>query len=151
MDNDTEVHNIPWVAIPGVIRPNFSFKKLQVSFPTQYPSSLITMILYASIFYIYIGGVYNLVEDPLAFGGGVENKPILIYPDEDKQFLIEGIVAGTVMMMGAIGLYLIKSATNDPHDTAKAISYQVIGTILTIIALFILQNMYQCKKFPDTC
>ncbi|MCY3411428.1 MAG: hypothetical protein INQ03_07325 [Candidatus Heimdallarchaeota archaeon] len=149
--SESNKSTLPWVAIPGVKRPQFVFNKIKFVLPTRIPSNFIFLAIFLSILYIYIGGVYNLVEDPLAFGGGEDGNPILIYPSQDRQFLIEGLVAGLVMMMGALGLYLINSATNDPHDTSRAVSYQTFGVILIVIAFFILNNMYNCKIDSTAC
>lgn len=137
--------NLPWVVVPGVKRPKFEFVKIKFALPTRIPSSLVFVLIYFSIFYIYAGGVYDLVEDPLAFGQDANRDPLLIYPSQDRQFLLEGIVAGLVMMMGAAGLYMISAATSDPHDTSRASTYQTIGVLVILIAFFILQNMYKKK------
>ncbi len=149
--SDSNKSSLPWVAIPGVKRPNFVFTKVSLSIPTKIPSNMVYFLVFLSIFYIYIGGVYDLVEDPLAFGGNANNEPLLIFPSQDRQFLIEGIVAGLIMMLGAGGLYLMSQATKDPHDTSRASTYQSIGVILIVIAFFVLQNMYKCKINPEVC
>lgn len=144
--------SLPWVAnIWGVKRPNFELAKISFSIPTTIPFGLVRTLVFFSIFYIYIGGVYDLVENPLAFGGSDTGGPALIWQSQDRQFLLEGIVAGLLMFLGFGGLYLIAQATSDPHDTERANRNQLAGTIFIIIAFYILQNMYQCKIRPDSC
>jgi hypothetical protein len=89
--------------------------------------------------------VYNLVKDPFARGADSQGNPVLIFTDQDRQFAIEGYVAGIVMFMGALGLYFLSQATADPHNPNRATSYQTIGVVMIIIAFLILQSMYNCK------
>lgn len=134
---------LPWV--PGLKRPNFVFYRIKVSIPRRIPPTLIYVLIYFSILYIFSGGVYNLVKDPFARGADQNGQPVLIYTDEDRQFVIEGYVAGIVMFMGAAGLYLLSQATTDPHNPSRATSYQTMGVIVIFLAFLILQSMYNCK------
>ncbi|MHA2097565.1 MAG: hypothetical protein ACW99A_02675 [Candidatus Kariarchaeaceae archaeon] len=135
---------LPW--IPGFYRPNFIFYKLKISIPTRIPSSFIYFAIFASIFYIFAGGVYDLVEDPFARGSDSEGNPILIWPDQDRQFLIEGVVAAMVMFMGAGGLYLLNQATSDPHNPSRATYMQAMGIGMIIVAFITLQSMFNQKS-----
>ena len=131
---------LPWLV--GLKRPNFVFYRIKVTIPTSIPCSLIYGLIYFSILYIFVGGVYDLVEQPYARGADASGNPLLIFQDQDRQFLIEGIVAGVMMFVGAAGLYFISQATTDPHNTSRATSYQTIGVILIFLAFIILQSMY---------
>lgn len=134
---------LPW--IPGLQRPNFIFYRIRFSLPTKIPPALIYGLIYLSILYIYAGGVYDLVEKPFARGADAQGNPVLIWPDQDRQFLIEGIVAGIIMFLGAAGLYMLNQATADPHNPNRATTYQTIGAVLIVIAFIILQSMYKTK------
>ena len=142
---------LPWL-IPGFQRPNFKFYKIKMAIPTEIPQNLIFLVIYLSILYIFIGGVYNLVnEDTIAFGTASDGGPELFYPGQDRQFLIEGIVAGVIMFVGAAGLYLLNQATTDPHNVNRAATYQIIGGLLVMLSYFVLANMFRCKINPSEC
>ncbi len=134
---------LPW--IPGFQRPNFIFYRIRVSIPTKIPPALIYGLIYLSILYVYVGGVYDLVEEPYARGSDAQGNPVLIWPDQDRQFMIEGIVAGLVMFLGAAGLYMLSQATTDPHNPNRATTYQTIGAVMIALAFIILQSMYKTK------
>ncbi len=134
---------LPW--IPGLYRPNFIFYKLKFSIPTRIPISVVYFAIFASVFYIFAGGVYDLVEKPFARGADSEGNPVLLWPDQDRQFLIEGIVAALVMFLGAGGLYLISQATTDPHNPSRATYFQALGFIVIIVAFITLQSMFNTK------
>ena len=70
---------------------------------------------------------------------------VLIWPNQDRQFLIEGVVAGMLMFLGAGGLYFLHSATADPHNPSRANTFQLMGGVMVILAFIILQSMYSQK------
>ena len=140
---------LPW--IPGMKRPNFMFYRLKVTIPTEIPSSVIFALIYLSMLYIFSGGVYDLVEEPFARGSDSQGNPVLLYSDQDRQFLLEGIVAGVIMFLGATGLYLLSQATTDPHNPNRATTYQTLGVILLVLSFLILQTMFNCKLNPSNC
>ena len=139
----SEKLELPW--IPGLKRPNFSFYRIKVAIPTSIPNSFIYGLIFLSVLYIFSGGVYDLVEEPFARGSDSQGNPVLIFADQDRQFLIEGLVAGIIMFLGAAGLYFIYEATTDPHNPDRATSYQLLGVLLLFVSFFILQTMYNCK------
>jgi len=134
---------LPW--IPGFQRPNFIFYRIRVSIPTTIPSSFIYAAVFLGVLYIFSGGVYDLVEKPFARGADSNGNPILIWPDQDRQFMIEGFVAGIIMFLGAGGLFMISQATADPHNPSRATTFQTIGGVLVVLAFIILQSMYKTK------
>ncbi len=141
---------LPW--IPGLKRPNFVFYRIRFAIPTSVSPNLIYFLLFLSIFYIYIGGVYDIIsENVIAFSSDKSGNPVLFYPGQDRQYIIEGIVAGLVMFMGALGLYFMHIATNEPHNTTRAMFYQSAGIFLVFMAFIILQLMFKCKVKPDSC
>ena len=137
--------------IPGLKRPNYAFYRLKFSIPSRIPPQLIFGLIYLSILYIYAGGVYDIVEHPIARGSTQNGQPVLLLTSQDRQFLIEGIVAGVVMFIGAIGLYFMSQATTDPHNPDRATTYQIIGVFLISMAFLILQSMYNCKTGAASC
>ena len=86
---------LPWVF--GVKRPAFVFYRIRMAIPTTVPTNLIYLGVFLGVFYIFMGGVYDLVnDDVIAFGSDQQGNPLLWYPSQDRQFLIEGIVAALV-------------------------------------------------------
>lgn len=107
--------------------------------------SVIYISIFASVFYVFAGGVYDLVEQPFARGADSEGNPVLIWPDQDRQFLIEGVVAALVMFLGAGGLYLMFQGTTDPHNPSRATYFQAMGFVLLIVAFITIQSMFNTK------
>ncbi len=134
---------VPWVFV--VRRPRFSFSKLKMSFPTSVPTWLIYSLIYISVFYIYIGGVYNVLENPIAFASDAQNNIALIANGIDRQFLLEGVVAGLLMFLGAFGFFLMKDASKDYNDKSRFYYKALPGWILAIGAFFAITAMMGVK------
>lgn len=151
-DEDQQRNKVPWL-IP-LRRPNFYFPRIVLGKP-KIPNWVIYVAVFTSIFYVFSGGVYNLVEDNIP-AYGFENGEIELifnrykgkgscYSNLDHQYLVEGIVAGLMVFMGSFGLYILNQATRDPHDIRKAENYQMFGLILIILAFLILSSMMSDK------
>ncbi len=137
---------LPWV-FPGLRRPNFRFYKLTFSMRREVPGKILYVLIFLAIFYIYIGGMYDLVEKPLTIGSDQNNNPLLIFPGgTDRQFLLEGIVAGLLMFVGFGGLFLLDNAAKDPHDTQRAWKLMTVATVIVILAFLTLQRMLDVKQ-----
>lgn len=134
--------SLPWV-VP-LRRPKFTFYRIKVTIPTSIPTQYIYALIYLSLFYIYIGGVYNLLENTPAIGSDGTN-PVLIYARLDAQYILEGIVAGLIMFAGAFGLYLLREASSDPYNPDRANAFIIYGVILLITAFVMLNNMLAKK------
>lgn len=134
---------VPWVFV--VRKPKFSFSKIKMSFPTSVPNWVIYSLIYISVFYIYIGGVYNVLNNPIAFASDAQNNIALIAKGVDRQFLLEGVVAGLLMFLGAFGLYLTKEAAKDYNDTTRFYYRAIPGWIIVFVAFFSISAMMGAK------
>ncbi|MDH5400848.1 MAG: hypothetical protein OEY49_00015 [Candidatus Heimdallarchaeota archaeon] len=139
----TTKFKLPW--LPLLRRPQFIFYRIKISIPKKIPVSLIYTIILLGVLFVFSGGVYDWVDQPYARGADANGNPLLIMREQDRQFILEGLVAGIVMFMGALGLYMLGQATTDPHNVGRATSYQTIGIILIVLSFIIIQRMFACK------
>jgi hypothetical protein len=138
------MNKLPWV-VPGLRQPRFVFYRIKLTIPTSVPPQLIFFLVFASVFYIYIGGVYNVLLNPIAIASDAQNNPVLIARGIDTQFIIEGVVAGILMFAGAFGLYLLKEASADPYNINRANSYLVGGVIVVMLSFLLLTSIMNTK------
>ena len=69
---------LPWI-FPGIRRPSFSLHQVSIRIPTRIPRSVLYVLIYAVIFYIFAGGAYMLVnKDTLISIGQYGNTPQFI-------------------------------------------------------------------------
>ncbi len=137
---------LPWI-FPGLKKPNFYLYELRIRIPTEIPPNIINVLIFLIIFYIYIGGVYDVVkaDELLSVGADSQGNPRLIYPGTDRQFLVEGIIAGLAMMLGTYGLYLMYDATKYFFDARVSLLRQFAGIAIVAFTTLTLLLMIQAK------
>ncbi len=139
------VRKLPWL-FPGIRRPSFSLHQVSIRIPTRIPISVLYVIIYGIIFYIFAGGAYMLVnKDNLISIGQNAGNPQFIAPNVHLQYLIEGIVAGFIFAFAALSLYLFDHATRYAFDVSSAQKIELIATILIIIWYVAILLLFRAK------
>lgn len=137
---------LPWV-FPGIRRPNFSLHQISIRIPTRIPRSVLYIIIYAIVFYIFAGGAYDIVNrETLISIGSDGNSPVFIAPNQHAQYLIEGIVAGFVFSFAAASLYLFEHATKYAFDVNTAQKVELIATVLVIVWFVVILLLFNAKS-----
>ncbi len=136
---------LPWL-FPGIRRPNFNLHQINFRVPTSIPPSIIYVLVFGIIFYIYCGGAYAIVNrDSIASIGSSGSRPVFINPSTQSQFLIEGIVAGFIIGFAVLSLFLLDYATKFAFDVNTAQKIEFLATFLTILWTIILLLIYSAK------
>ncbi|MCK4895921.1 MAG: hypothetical protein KAS47_03880 [Candidatus Heimdallarchaeota archaeon] len=136
---------LPWV-FPGIRRPNFSLHQISIRIPTRIPRSVLYILIYAIVFYIFAGGAYDIVNrETLISIGSDGNSPVFIAPNQHAQYLIEGIVAGFVFSFAAASLYLFEHATKYAFDVNTAQKVELIATVLVIVWFVVILLLFNAK------
>lgn len=132
--------NVPFA--PIVRRPDYQLRFIKLSAPTSIPVELIIAVVFIGLFFIYMGGFYDLAQDNLsAFGSDAQGNPMVIYPSQlDSQFLVEGMAAGLLMFIGAGGFFLLYYSTQYAYSPKNATILLVVG--IGIVALSWVAIMY---------
>ncbi|MHA1550326.1 MAG: hypothetical protein ACTSUP_02675 [Candidatus Heimdallarchaeaceae archaeon] len=139
------VKKLPWV-FPGIRRPNFSLHQISIRIPTRIPRSVLYILIYAIVFYIFAGGAYDIVnKETLISIGSDGNSPVFIAPNQHAQYLIEGIVAGFVFSFAAASLYLFEHATKYAFDVNTAQKVELIATVLVIVWFVVILLLFNAK------
>ena len=137
---------LPWI-IPILKRPNFRFYRITITIPKSFSKNLAEALIFCLIYFQFIGGFYNVLEKPRSYGLNENNDVILIYPHYiEHQFLLEGIIAGTMIYIGFVGLLLLEKASQDPHDPSKAQQYVVVSIFILYFVVLVLNNWLSIKK-----
>ena len=134
---------LPWVFGKTIREPSFHFQKVKLRAPTEVPMGLLYFLVLASVFYIFIGGVYDVVQTPESIGGAFQ--PEIFLKALDQQYVLEGLIAGFVMFLGAFGLYLTHYASNFSTDLRRSTTVLVIGILMFVIAALTLNAFFNAK------
>ncbi|MBY8999300.1 MAG: hypothetical protein KGD64_00085 [Candidatus Heimdallarchaeota archaeon] len=136
---------LPWI-FPGIRRPNFSLHQISIRIPTRIPRSVLYILIYAIVFYIFAGGAYDIVNrENLISIGSDGNSPVFIATNQHAQYLIEGIVAGFVFSFAAASLYLFEHATKYAFDVNTAQKVEMIATILVVVWFVVILLLFNAK------
>jgi hypothetical protein len=136
---------MPWVMksirIPYLAFPDFKGRSLDIPTPSR---NILLGLIYVFLFWLMMGGVYLMIPDssgrtPIALGATSDGKPVWIYPSITDAFVIESIVAGAVIFIGAVGFLILYQATKHVYNTRYARMLIVIGFILATLTFVILQ------------
>lgn len=131
--------NLPFP--PLIRRPDYQLRRVKIEMPRTIPTSLIVVVVLVGILFIYVGGTYDLTQDPLAFGGDQEGNPVVISSQLDHQFLVEGLAAGFLMFLGAGGFFLIYYSTQYAYSPKNSTILLLVGIGAVIIAWVSIMSM----------
>ncbi|MHA1125998.1 MAG: hypothetical protein ACTSO7_10905 [Candidatus Heimdallarchaeota archaeon] len=123
--------NIPF--LPVVRRPDYQLRFVKLSAPTSIPIELIIAVIFIGLFFIYMGGFYNIARDSIAFGT-YNDQPYVIVRALDHQFLFEGMAAGILMFVGAGGMFMIYYSTQYAYSPKNATILLVVGIGVFVLA-----------------
>ena len=125
--------NLPFV--PIIRRPDYQLRRVKLAIPTSIPIQVIIAVVFIGLFFIYIGGFYDLAQEPIAFGSTSGGDPVVIYPNNlNAQFLVEGLAAGFLMFIGAMGFFLIHYSTQYAYSPRNSIVLLILGIAIVVIS-----------------
>jgi hypothetical protein len=131
----------------GIRIPKFRLTSLgtsTISLPSP-PRMLLLMATYVLLFFLMAGGVYMLIQNPIAVGS--ENgQAIYFYPDINDSFIIEGFIAAALLFMAGFGGVLLYQSSLQSMNKSFATKILIIGVILSIVAFMILQWIINIKQ-----
>jgi hypothetical protein len=105
------------------------------------------MVLYGAFliaFAVLIAGfLYDITRNTIPLNYKQEDQTKMVIPqffwqDMNEQFLIEGIVASIVIMIGAFGVIFLYQATKNFYRPKNAYSYMALGMALMILSFVII-------------
>jgi hypothetical protein len=110
---------------------NLNFLKITVVKPS---TVFLTGIIIAVSIFILGGGVYNLLEKPLALLPGA-NGWLFIYPGLYAQTWNESIYSMSMMTLGIVGTLVCYRSTRYAFKPRQAKIFLMLGAVLLIVAI----------------
>lgn len=96
-------------------------------------TSVIILLLTAASIFILGGGVYDIMEKPLAILPSPSN-PIFYYPGMTDQFLNESLIFILFLIMGISGGFLAFRSARHAYRPREAKLFLFIGVTLLLVA-----------------
>jgi hypothetical protein len=124
---------------------SFSVNKLYRTVTTTKPSSLLIPTLAVAVaVFLFAGGLYDLVQQPVA-AIFYNNKFYFLNPYLSQQFLSDSIIAATIYSLGVIGLVVVYQSTRYVYKPRQAYMMLMVGLTLALMAYIFLEATIQIK------
>jgi len=93
----------------------------------------------ALVLFIFAGGLYNIVNQPLPFGQdpNTGNPMIIIRPPYgtlSDQFVLEGMIGGILVFIGFLGFIVIYESTKHVYNPSYALMLLIAGIAMVVLA-----------------
>jgi hypothetical protein len=124
---------------------SFSMNRLYRTITTVKPSNLLipTLVIAFGVF-LFAGGVYDLIQRPVA-AIYYNNKFYFLNPYLSEQFVSDSIVAAITYSLGVIGLIVIYQSTRYVYKPRQAYMMLIMGFSLVLMAYIFLEATIQIK------
>jgi hypothetical protein len=136
---------LPWlmrsIRLPHIKFPDFRGRNFDIPTPSR---NILLGVIYIFLFWLMMGGVYLMIPNstgqlPIAVGANEQGEPMWIYPSITEAFVIESIVAGAIIFIGAIGFIILYQSTKHIYNTRYARILIAVGFILAAFTFSVLQ------------
>jgi hypothetical protein len=123
----------------------FSLSRWFRKISTAQPSSLaITIIVIAYAIFLFGGGLYTIITQPLpAIYYG--QRFLFLYPELGSQFISDTVIAVMLYAIGFVGLLAIYQSTKYAYKPRQAYMMLVIGVTLLLLAYIFLEEAILIK------
>ncbi|MBS7644103.1 hypothetical protein KEJ26_05985 [Candidatus Bathyarchaeota archaeon] len=123
------MRRIPFRGLGGFRPPHIRFVK-----PSSVP---ITLLLILTSIFILSGGIYDIMEKPLAVMPGSEQYWTFYVPrDISRQTLNESLIALFLYVAGISGFFIAYRSTRYVYRPRQASILLLIGTVMIVLAFF---------------
>jgi len=79
-------------------------------------------------------------------GADSSNNALWLYPSTNEAFIIESIVAATLIFVAGAGFFILYMATKEAVNYPYAVKLLILGTALIAIGYGLLQYMLSVKS-----
>ncbi|OLS26972.1 MAG: hypothetical protein HeimC3_06310 [Candidatus Heimdallarchaeota archaeon LC_3] len=149
-DNTTkspkQIPSLPW--IPLLKLPRMNFRRPKIQMPHNAPHQYITILLVVFSAFLLAGGIYNLAEKNVLPLGFTESGYQPIFPGLNDQFLVESFSILIFVLLGTLGIFLLRQTTVAAKEGEPASFMLVLGVVLIVVGITSAILMIQLKIGP---
>jgi hypothetical protein len=138
----------PWIFGDKIRKPKIKFPSIGTRRRISVPSpskAFFLIIIFIILFVLQLGAIYIIYRDTISLGSTQGGEPQFLYPSLSEQFILEGIVASVLFLVGSIGFILLYQASKYVYNRSTVIKVLAIGFIFILVAFIILQIMLATK------
>jgi hypothetical protein len=124
---------------------SFSLSQWFNRISTMKPSSvLITIVVLGVAIFLFAGGVYDIINQPLP-AVYYNSRFYFLYPSLSEQFVFDTVVSGILYVLGFVGLLAIYQSSKHAYNQRQAYMTMIIGATLLLIAYLFIEYFVRLK------
>jgi hypothetical protein len=109
-------------------------------------TTLIILAIIAFVVFILVGGIYDILEKPLAILPKATSGWTFIYRGSiNQQTINESLVSGLLYVLGIVGLYMLFRGTRMAYRPRQAYILLILGVVVLLITVYYASTMLQDK------
>jgi heme/copper-type cytochrome/quinol oxidase subunit 2 len=109
-------------------------------------TTLIIVAVMAFVVFILVGGIYDILEKPLAILPKATSGWTFIYRGSiNQQTINESLVSGLLYTIGIAGLYMLLRSTRMAYRPRQAYILLILGVVVLLIVVYYTSTMLQDK------
>jgi hypothetical protein len=113
------------------------FRKLSTNAPVTF---IVTVVGVAYAIFLFGGGLYTLINQPVASYYSEQSGFIFLYPDISSQFGADTIVAGALYGLGFLGMLFIYQSAKNANKPRQAYMLLVAGISFLLLSYIFLEG-----------
>jgi hypothetical protein len=109
-------------------------------------TTLIVVAIMAFVVFILVGGIYDILEKPLAILPKATSGWTFIYTGSiNQQTINESLVSGLLYVLGIVGLYMLLRSTRMAYRPRQAYILLILGVVVLLIVVYYTSTLLQDK------
>ncbi len=109
-------------------------------------TTLVILAIIAFVVFILVGGIYDILEKPLAILPKATSGWTFIYTGSiNQQTINESLVSGLLYVLGIVGLYMLFRSTRMAYRPRQAYILLILGVVVLLITVYYASTMLQDK------
>jgi len=126
---------------------------LKLKLPNLPSSQTVFLLIFASYFFVTSGIIYDVINEPPSIGSVQDPRtgairPVVILQNRiNGQYIIEGLSAGFLIVLGSIGFILLDVSTRKGLAKNWRLGF-MFGGVICIAMAFNLMTMFFRVKLP---
>jgi hypothetical protein len=118
------------------------FRKISTARPSVF---ILSIIVIASAVFLFGGGLYTIIIQPLPSAYISGRGFLFLYPDLGYQFISDTVISTMLYALGFIGLLAVYQSSKYAYKSREAYMMLVIGVVLLFLAYIFLEESINIK------
>jgi hypothetical protein len=118
------------------------FRKISTAKPSVF---ILSIIVIASAVFLFGGGLYTIIIQPLPSAYISGRGFLFLYPDLGYQFISDTVISTMLYALGFIGLLAVYQSSKYAYKSREAYMMLVIGVVLLFLAYVLLEESIKIK------